>query len=355
MSWIPHDVVKIIGGIPIPVILVDRNLWILAANDEAEKFYNAKLQGTSLVLYLRHPEAMTCIQKALNESTEVVSLISEIRNEFEISLNLKVKPLLFEGLDQTALMISFHDVTYIDEADEMRRDFVANVSHELRSPLTALSGFIETLGSESWDNPKVRKKFLKIMADEANRMGRLVTNLLSLSKVEASERLNPTNEVNLLEIIDISQNSLRHLKQKRKIDINRASEFPDLIMYGDKDQLVQVFHNLFENAVKYSPKGSTVNISYQLTCSEDEQKSVRIDIRDQGRGFDPIHIPRLTERFYRVDKHRSREISGTGLGLAIVKHILNRHRGQLLINSELGKGSVFTVILPLIVTEMEIS
>ncbi len=347
MSGFPPVIRELVSGIPVPLMLVGNGMKILVANEEAEKFYNAKLEGTSLYVYLRQPEAMGCIQQVVNGHSEVTSRISEIRNEFEISLNLKVKRLHLDQEEQPVLLISFHDVTYIDEAEEMRRDFVANVSHELRSPLTALSGFIETLSTESWDNRKIREKFLKIMADEADRMRRLVTNLLSLSKVEASERLPPTTPVNLLEIIDISQHSMRHISQRFEVPVVVDCECSDLLIHGDKDQLIQVFNNLLENAIKYSTKNSKVWIECDIDRCGPEQSFIRVDVRDRGRGFDPIHIPRVTERFYRVDKHRSREMSGTGLGLAIVKHIVNRHRGRLLIESQDGEGSVFTVLLPL--------
>ena len=191
------------------------------------------------------------------------------------------------------------------------------------------------------------------MAEEANRMSRLVSNLLSLSKVEVSERLIPTSLVNLTEILDIAQNANRQLLQKRKIRMTRNCQFPEITLNGDKDQLVQVFYNLFENAIKYSPEDSEVELTYAIMGNHEAQKYVQIEIKDQGRGFDPIHIPRLTERFYRVDKHRTRGVSGTGLGLAIVKHILNRHRGQISIQTKPGIGSIFSVSLPLKMSQEE--
>jgi two-component system phosphate regulon sensor histidine kinase PhoR len=238
----------------------------------------------------------------------------------------------------------FRDVTEEEKAGAMRRDFVANVSHELRTPLTALMGFIETLKHAAKDDPKAREMFLGIMEHEAGRMNRLVRDLLQLSRVEAEERVRPRDEVELRSLLDSVISSLSGLAE-REGDRVELSGDPATVP-GDHDQLTQVFTNLIENALKYGKAGQVVRVS--LTPEDTVRgPAVRVEVADEGEGIDPVHLPRLTERFYRVDSHRSREMGGTGLGLAIVKHIVSRHRGWLRIESEPGEGSRFQVVLPL--------
>ncbi|MGR3547335.1 MAG: sensor histidine kinase, partial [Roseovarius sp.] len=226
-------------------------------------------------------------------------------------------------------------------------DFVANVSHELRTPLTALMGFIETLQGPARHDQVAIDRFLGIMQSEAARMERLVRDLLSLSRVESEERVRPRDEVNLGQVIGSVLHALRPLARDRACDI--SFEAPEgMVVRGNDDQLQQVFTNLVENAIKYGGKDNRITITLERTPRDATLRAPAIvaRVRDQGPGIDPLHIPRLTERFYRVDTHRSREMGGTGLGLAIVKHIVNRHRGRLRISSTPGEGSEFSVILP---------
>ncbi|MAN98569.1 MAG: two-component sensor histidine kinase, partial [Roseovarius sp.] len=241
----------------------------------------------------------------------------------------------------------FEDLTEREHAAQMRRDFVANVSHELRTPLTALMGFIETLQGPARHDQAAIDRFLGIMQSEAARMERLVRDLLSLSRVESEERVRPRDEVNLSQVIGSVLHALRPLARDRACDI--SFEAPEgMVVRGNDDQLQQVFTNLVENAIKYGGKGNRITITLERTPRDATLRAPAIvaRVRDQGPGIDPLHIPRLTERFYRVDTHRSREMGGTGLGLAIVKHIVNRHRGRLRISSAPGEGSEFSVILP---------
>jgi two-component system phosphate regulon sensor histidine kinase PhoR len=243
----------------------------------------------------------------------------------------------------------FEDLTEAEQMGQMRRDFVANVSHELRSPLTAVLGFIETLKGAAKDDPAARDRFLSIMEREAGRMNRLIHDLLHLSRVEADERVRPTERIDVLEIVQSTMASLRPLGQSSGVDVVLEcgpGEGPrPWVVPGDADQLTQVFQNLIENAVKYGGAGGVVTVRI-LPDQLPKSAAIRVEVIDKGTGIDPIHIPRLTERFYRVDGHRSREKGGTGLGLAIVKHIVQRHRGRLSIDSALGKGSTFRVVLP---------
>ena len=340
---------EIINGLPIPVILVDKSMRIIAANNEATNYFNSHLAGNSLYLLFRQPEVLDSIDQAFSERKVRVTEINETRNEFETTLKLMFNPVSLDGLGKQGLVLSLIDESLRGNAEEMRKDFVANVSHELKTPLTALSGFIETLKKESWDDPVARRKFLEIIENEAYRMNRLVRDLLSLSKVEVIEGTVPSKKVNLGDVLDIAKNALRPLFQEYGTGINLKDMDPDLVIRGDQDQLIQVFNNLLENAIKYGPPNSMIDVGCDLVkrYTDSDQSWVKVSIKDYGNGFDPILIPRLTERFYRIDKHRSREVGGTGLGLAIVKHILNRHQGRLEIDSEIGKGSVFSVILPI--------
>lgn len=238
----------------------------------------------------------------------------------------------------------FKDISAEEMAGAMRRDFVANVSHELRTPLTALMGFIETLKHAARDDPKARDMFLGIMEAEAGRMNRLVRDLLQLSRVEAEERVRPREAVELRGLLEGVISSLRGVAERTgdRVELTGAA----VTVPGDADQLTQVFTNLVENALKYGAAGQVVRVS--LSAEETVRgPAVRVEVADEGEGIDPVHLPRLTERFYRVDTHRSREMGGTGLGLAIVKHIVSRHRGWLRIESEKGRGSRFQVVLPL--------
>ena len=230
----------------------------------------------------------------------------------------------------------------------MRRDFVANVSHELRTPLTALMGFIETLSGPAKDDPEARARFLGIMSGEAERMNRLVGDLLSLSRVEAEERVRPTQAVNLTDVLQTALRNLNPLAVDNDVTLTPVFGTEPMPLRGDADQLLQVFTNLIENAIKYGGEGKNVEITAEIQQHDSALRgpSARITVTDQGPGIDPVHLPRLTERFYRADNHRSRTLGGTGLGHAIVKHILNRHRGRLKITSTPGEGASFCVILP---------
>ena len=230
----------------------------------------------------------------------------------------------------------------------MRSDFVANVSHELRSPLTALTGFIETLGGAARDDAEARDRFLAIMAGEAARMDRLIGDLLSLSKVEADERVRPTGAVDLRAVVARVVAMLAPKASEAGKSIAFSPAAAETIVPGDEDQLVQVFQNLLENAVKYSRQGTPVSVdmTVQANVPGFSGHVVRVEVADSGEGIAPEHLPRITERFYRVDTGRSRAMGGTGLGLAIVKHIVSRHRGRLTVRSTLGQGSRFTVQLP---------
>ena len=232
--------------------------------------------------------------------------------------------------------------------EKVRRDFVANVSHELRSPLTSLVGFIETLLSGNVQDEETRNKFLKIMDEESKRMNRLIDDILSLSKVETEEHITPNTTISLIDPIKhiISSINEKGLKKENKILIEDLRDDPkkNCFISGDIDEINQVFVNLLENAIKYGFDNTNVIVRIEQL----KNKEIKVSIINSGEGIPDKYIDRLTERFFRVDKARSRKIGGTGLGLAIVKHILIKHRAQLSINSIPNQETNFSITFPII-------
>ncbi len=339
-------ILSVLEGMPWPALLIDRADKIVAANSLASDLLGPGIEGRHYILTLRQPGLLDAIEGTLRhrqpgQARHVITGPSR-----EITYRVQVRPVTGEG-QQGALCV-FEDITDLEQMGQIRRDFVANVSHELRTPLTALLGFIETLRGAARDDPSARERFLGIMEREAGRMNRLVRDLLHLSRVEGEERVRPTEMVDVAALINMAVTALKPMADTAQVSVRIIGEAGPIKVPADPDQLTQVFHNLIENAIKYGAPGKLVTIAISRDPREESLRvpAVRIEVIDQGEGIDSIHLPRLTERFYRVDSHRSREKGGTGLGLAIVKHIVNRHRGRFRIESELGKGSVFTVILP---------
>ena len=339
-----------LNAVPLPALLVDQSERVIAANREALTLLGPQIVERHFATVLRQPQVAEVIEAGLadRKSRQVRHLGNDGAHDTTFDVTCRFVPGIGAG-QGGAVLVAFQDITPLQAARQMRRDFVANVSHELRSPLTALTGFIETLAGPAREDPAATARFLTIMQGEAARMERLVRDLLSLSRVEAQERIRPQTPVDLGDLA----RSVIHLltPQATAAQVTLALSGPDTpqTVPGDADQLRQVLTNLIENAIKYGGRDQQVQIT--LTTSPDEPlirgPAAQISVRDHGPGFDPVHISRLTERFYRVDDHRSREMGGTGLGLAIVKHILNRHRGRLRITTTPGKGSEFIVILPL--------
>jgi two-component system phosphate regulon sensor histidine kinase PhoR len=246
------------------------------------------------------------------------------------------------------MLLVFHDLTPQHRVEEMRVDFVANASHELRTPLASLSGFIDTLQGPARDDVAARGRFLAIMKTQAARMARLIDDLLSLSRIELVEHVHPNTPVDLTPVLRQVVDGLQTLAQDRSVEIAVTLPTAPVIVPGNRDELTRVFENLIENALKYGANGKRIEVNFANATAADGAPEVLVMVRDYGPGIAAEHIPRLTERFYRVDVTQSRAEGGTGLGLALVKHILNRHRGRLMIESEAGKGAVFTVRLPLV-------
>jgi two-component system phosphate regulon sensor histidine kinase PhoR len=245
------------------------------------------------------------------------------------------------------VVITVHDLTPIRRVEEMRADFVANVSHELRTPLAAITGFIDTLQGPARDDPAARERFLGIMQAQAWRMARLIDDLLSLSRIELRAHQRPDTPVDLVPIVRQIVDGLQTLARDRDVALEVTAPAEPLMVLGDRDELTRLFENLIENGLKYGASGKRVDIALAPVAASDGQGEARVSVRDYGPGIAAEHLPRLTERFYRVDVGESRAQGGTGLGLALVKHILNRHHGRLSIESREGEGATFTVRLSL--------
>ena len=340
------DVRALIMALPDPTILVEAGDRIRGLNDPAKRLIGADATDWHYITALRQPALLDAVEATLKDgghrSARYLGNDGARDTTWDVSVNGVV---LSEGL---TVVLTFQDRTALEDAGAMRRDFVANVSHEMRTPLTSMMGFIETLRGPARADGAAHDRFLGIMEQEAGRMHRLVEDLLSLSRVEDQERIRPTDNVALEPLIAQVLEALAPLAKAKGITI--LCDLPDaqVAILGDQGQLGQVLRNLVENAIKYGADGGTVTIRLSGPAPEValRQAGVRLSVHDEGEGIPVHHIARLTERFYRVDSHRSREVGGTGLGLAIVKHIINRHRGRLRIESKQGQGTVFTAILP---------
>ena len=336
----------IVSGLPDPVIAVDREGLVIALNEPARTLAPALRQGEPVSLALRTPELIEAVNRAFAQGEAQRIEYSErvpLDRWFEtIAMPVRRSP---NGGGPDLVLLTFRDLTPLRRVEEMRADFVANASHELRTPLAALSGFIETLQGSARDDTKARERFLAIMQEQARRMARLIDDLLSLSRIELNAHRRPDTPVDLVPILRQVVDGLQTLARDRGVTVN-VEAAGALTVPGDRDELVRVFENLVENALKYGATGKRVDIKLGLSAAPDGEREALVSVRDYGPGIAPEHLPRLTERFYRVDVRDSRAQGGTGLGLALVKHILNRHRGRLSIESAPGAGATFTVHLP---------
>jgi two-component system phosphate regulon sensor histidine kinase PhoR len=337
---------SVLSALPEPLLLIDAERRIVSANPAALDLLGPRLAGRDLGAALRVPavlEATDAVLKGAGAHTVEVDLPGAV----ERHLSAQVGPLQPPTSEGAAAVLTLTDITASKRSERMRQDFVANASHELRTPLATLLGFIETMRGPARDDEAARDRFLSIMAEQASRMARLVDDLLSLSRIELNEHLAPRERVDLRRVLIAVADSLEQRAEKRqmRIEVSLPDALPEVV--GDPDELAQVFQNLIDNAIKYGRSGTAVEVSAAASPKRlGGGAAAVVAIRDHGEGILTEHIPRLTERFYRVDPARSREFGGTGLGLAIVKHIVNHHRGLLEIESELGEGSVFAVHLP---------
>lgn len=353
--------------LPEPVILVRGREGeapeIAYGNQAAREVFRIDLTDAPLGAALRRPEVLEAIEEALATAApaEVAFETIGVQPRFWRAF---ARPLDPEAGGEQRLVVVLRDETDARRTERMRADFLANASHELRTPLASLAGFVETLRTHAKDDTAAREKFLGIMAQQANRMARLVDDLLSLSRIELNEHIPPSGKVDLARTVQDVSDAIRPLTEERGVvvSITGVSETPSVT--GDRDQLVQVIQNLVDNAVKYTSRGGKVVVTLEVAANGeaarqssrsgvglsllspdggDGQSYVVVRVTDEGPGIARQHLPRLSERFYRVEGQRS---GGTGLGLAIVKHVVNRHRGGLIVESAEREGSTFSVYFP---------
>lgn len=351
---------SILDSLPDPLLLLDRQRRVVSTNIAALELLGhdlggvgtgRQLLGRDLAGVIRDPKVLDAAAEALAQNKRTDAQFS-LSAPMERTFRTLLVPLNDSTKDGTALILAFQEQTELLKMDRMRADFVANASHELRTPLAAVLGFIETLRGAARDDAEAREKFLGIMLKQANRMTRLIDDLLSLSRIELREHTRPTEALDIVVVLKSTAELLDLQARERKSSI-RIEAGPDLpLVIGEYSELSQVFYNLTTNALKYGGDRGPVEITAQKVNTRPpammgQGPCVKVSVRDRGEGISKEHLPRLTERFYRVDTARSRELGGTGLGLAIVKHITNRHRGVLTIESEIGKGSAFSVYLPI--------
>jgi two-component system, OmpR family, phosphate regulon sensor histidine kinase PhoR len=343
----------VLAALPDPLILLDERRRIFRANGAANEMLGMRLVERDLAVALRHPAVLSAADAVLHgEAARVVEF--DMTTPIERHLSARFAALRPHTAEGAAAVLTLHDLTAAKRSERLRADFVANASHELRTPLASLIGFIETLRGPAHDDAAARDHFLGIMAEQSQRMKRLVDDLLSLSRIEMNEHRPPTERVDLERVLRTVADLLEQRSTARDMRISLDLPAAPVEVLGDPDELAQVFQNLLDNAIKYGRPGTPIEVSARpspriLPGSRPGERppAIAVAVHDHGEGIPREHLPRLTERFYRVDAARSRELGGTGLGLAIVKHIVNRHRGALDIESELGEGSVFTVHLTL--------
>lgn len=330
----------LINALPEPALLVDRASTVIAGNVPAAAIFGRIRTGEPISFTVRNPQIIEAIRAAAGGQTQRF----EINERFpaERALEANVAPVVFAHELPELFLLSFRDLTQERRLAQMRTDFVANASHELRTPLASLLGFIDTLQGPARDDAKAREKFLKIMGEQGRRMSRLIDDLMSLSRIELGLHLQPRTRVDLAGIVAQVCDTMTPLAEEQGVALMLKREVAEAFVLGDRDELIRVFENLVENALKYGAPGKRVEVTLSAAAGE-----AAVSVRDFGPGIAPEHLPRLTERFYRVDVETSRAQGGTGLGLALAKHILARHRGTLAIESELRKGAIFTARIPL--------
>jgi two-component system phosphate regulon sensor histidine kinase PhoR len=341
---------KLVGAMPEPAVVVDVEGRAIIANGPALRLLPALRLGEPFVLALRTPDVIDAMRRVLAGGEAETALWSE-RVPIERLFEVVVAPLAAASGAVAATLLTLRDLTAHRRLERMRVDFIANASHELRTPLASMLGFIETLQGSAHNDERARERFLAIMRVQGRRMARLIEDLLSLSRIEQKQHVRPEGAVDLAQLARHVADTLAPLAREMSVEIKLEAD-QAVVVTGERDELLRVAENLIENAIKYgasqdsgshnSPGAHRVEIAVTVVGGEGA-----LIVRDFGPGIAPEHLPRLTERFYRVDPGQSRAKNGTGLGLAIVKHILTRHRGRLTIVSRLDHGSTFSAFVPL--------
>jgi len=343
---------RILDALPDPILMVARDGHVARTNKTGRALFGNDVVGRDLAAVTRDPALLEAVQTARDKGESCMIEMTVMVARVTRTYGANVAPLPVRGNGGPAVMVVLHDLTAIKRTEQMRVDFVANASHEIRSPLATLVGCIETLRGPARDDQEAWDGFLEMMDDQGRRMTRLVGDLLSLSRIELNEHTQPTGAVKLATTLAHTQTALEWEATAKDMVIRLKLDDNLPPARGDAGEIEQVAYNLLSNAIKYGRAGTEITVTAGARKSPPER--VRMDrvpvvwfaVRDRGEGIAAEHLPRLTERFYRVDTARSRELGGTGLGLAIVKHVLNRHRGDMTIDSTVGEGSTFTVYLP---------
>ena len=335
----------VVAAIANPVILLDSELTVLSFNKAAIDIQPNLRPGEPIAFALRIPEVIDAVRAvAAVPGRRQVEYAERVPVERAVEAHISTIP--GENGATAFVVVMLRDLTQARRVEQMRVDFVANASHELRTPLASLLGFVETLQGPARNDTVAREKFLGIMRAQATRMSRLIEDLLSLSRIELNAHVRPDKPIDLVPIIGHIADTLAPLALERSVAVTIEKQAETLNVLGERDELIRVFENLVENAIKYGASGGRVEITLAAQArSGGRAEEAVVTIRDHGPGIPAEHVPRLTERFYRVDVAQSREKGGTGRGLAIVKHIVARHRGRLTIESEVGEGSAFAVRL----------
>lgn len=339
----------LVDALPDPLLMILGDKRIERANLAANTLFERDCSGQAIESVIRDPGFLAAIDDVLDGSDEAEVRL-EIAGPPARAFSGRVAPCRW--YQRPAALISLRELTEQVAIERMRSDFVANASHELRTPLTVIRGFVETLTGPAKDDADARARFLKTMGAEAERMSRLVNDLLSLSKIEQNEHVTPAERIQVTDTIGAVVDALRPYAQERRVTLSVAPEKGLPPVFGDRDQLAQLFTNLIDNAIKYGGEDSEVTIAVRFFEKAPPgagpltgRPTIEVEIEDRGEGIPPEYLPRLTERFFRVDPARSRRLGGTGLGLAIVKHILRRHRGHIGFASEVGVGTRVAVHL----------
>lgn len=374
LSADPTLYAALVEALPDPILVVTGSerddltgRRFIFANTAARDLLRITAEAGMLLSAVRDPQVLAAVDRALFDGADAESVYETTASQSR-SLRARARPLGIGADGAKLALLIFHDETEVRRVEKTRVDFLANASHELRTPLASLSGFIETLRGHAKDDPAARERFLGIMQAQADRMARLIADLTSLSRIELDEHVPPRGVVDLVLTVGEVVEAAAPLGAQRGVKLDwRPRDACPVMVRGERDQIVQVVQNLLDNAIKYSPDGAAVRIDLQSGLSElaaaasaegvprltlvapdpSPETYASLRITDLGPGIARQNLPRLSERFYRVDGQKSGARSGTGLGLAIVKHIMNRHRGGLVVASAEGDGSTFTAYFPL--------
>lgn len=337
------------NALSVPCIIIDDRAIVQHVSDLARIPFPKLGPGMPISFSLRHPDLLAAIETCrATQTTQKVDVKLTLPNEtwFQVTLApISTKGLRGQTRGQNWIVVTMLDTTEQRRVDRMRADFVANASHELRTPLTSLVGFIETLQGPAAGDPEAQKKFLAIMRAQAERMSNLISDLLSLSRIELHQHVKPTTPVDIAALLGEVVDGLKPLADEAEVELRLQVPEEGAAIVGDRNELYEVFENLIDNAIKYGASGKHIDIALQKGTLH-HGNAFMTTITDHGPGIASEHVPRLTERFYRVDAESSRQKKGTGLGLAIVKHIVNRHKGLMTIRSEVGKGTTVEISLP---------